>query len=532
MASRGFAAFDEARSRGDMNEVLLSVTSGHFIPLLRYTKSTPGLFLPNSIYPSENGWGGDQRYTSANGFFNVSSLAAPPLLSVFALENFYLSPQTSADVDQLSKAFPTLYNYQMWLHDHRMGKILHPFESGVELSHPMWTDALKDVIAEMKAKSWTVTVPDDVKASIHYPTDQPDVYLACLYLLQGDPTVEFEMFDPMFTAFITASDIAIYQIGVILDDKNEKVSSQAFSTVTKWAKATDAKTEALWNSATSRYSPIVVVNNATLQFSTPPGSIADFSPLFGFYSSIREKSLSTPDYYMPEYRLDSMTASVLSSAEPVSFNCGGSSPYPTTPCDMLPSPASMVVDPFMNYVAGRGFQQQNEVGVAHFLRNSTLEMICANYGDVCKFSHFYTYSTGDGVADSQCPNNDAAMPAAVVLGELTTELPFSFSSAPPLNNNWVLVIIVSELFIVFGVSVGCLVLSVNLFRKLRHQRKIEEDNIIAGHDYDDQDEFEGLLAFERRGILGEIEEGQAPIEEKKPGMWSILMSVGEVLSPW
>jgi hypothetical protein len=100
-----------------------------------------------------------------------------------ALENFYLSPQTPSDVDMLSSAFVPLYAYSAFLHVKRQGRIHHPFESGVPLSHPFWDEALKATISDMNAAGWSPStpVPDSVKESLMYP-ESDDVYLACLYV--------------------------------------------------------------------------------------------------------------------------------------------------------------------------------------------------------------------------------------------------------------------------------------------------------------------------------------------------------------
>jgi hypothetical protein len=141
----------------------------------------------------------------------------------------------------------------------------------------------------------------------------------------------------------------------------------------------------------------------------------------------------------------------------------------------------------------------------------------------------YEYKTGDAIEDAECPNMNSAVAAATVASLLSTELEFSFESAPPLNNSWVLVIIVCELFLVFAISVTCLVLSINLFRKLRRERQNEEEGRLV---YEDQVEFEGLLAFDQSGILHGDEEEEEEEVVKQPSMWNIIMSVGEHLSPW
>jgi len=259
-------------------------------------------------------------------------------------------------------------------------------------------------------------------------------------------------------------------------------------------------------------------------------SLSEYSSLFGFYSAIREADYETPDYYMQGFRLDSMIGSLLAPDATPTFDCGGRFPYPMNACI---EGVARVVDPMTNYFASRGAMLQGAVGVGAFLRNVTIEMVCEK-GDteMCDFRRFYDYEGTQIIADAECPNGNAASAAATVASLLSDTSDFKFDSAPPINNTWVLVIIVCELFVVFGVSVSCLALSVNLFRKLRRERRDEEARGLEN--FDDHVEFEGLLAFDQSGVFRQEEFGGEEEEEekKKPGMWSILMSVGEVLSPW
>ena len=125
-------------------------------------------YSTNSIYPSELGWADDAfnqsfsdtyapaTYESADDLCprNVSGgLVGPPWHAVVALENFYISKQTQSDVEALRSAFSPLFNLHSYLHTKRLPfelNILHPFESDLPLSNPMWEAALQEAIGVMK----------------------------------------------------------------------------------------------------------------------------------------------------------------------------------------------------------------------------------------------------------------------------------------------------------------------------------------------------------------------------------------------
>ena len=273
LASRALApiAYSTAtRARNDLSEVIATMDKESRIPLLRYTAATDGVYLPNSIYPSEHGWNAaGSPPTSANNLFKVSTLLAPPFAAVVALENFYLSSQNTADVDFLEGLFAPLYNYNSYLHGTRLGRIHHPFESGIPLSNPVWETILEQVIADMHASNFTLAtpVPASVKASPLYPpTDE--VYTACLYLLTlPNPSATWSMTDVFFTAMLTASDVALYQISVVLKDKNAGgvVSSKMAGQLSAWIRECDGRLEALWDPTVGMYAGRVGDGNRTLR---------------------------------------------------------------------------------------------------------------------------------------------------------------------------------------------------------------------------------------------------------------------------
>jgi hypothetical protein len=62
------------------------------------------------------------------------------------------------------------------------------------------------------------------------------------------------MEDTTFTSLLTASDVALYQIAVILEDKNSggAPSSTTKKTLDAWVAAADQNVESLWDDSTKR----------------------------------------------------------------------------------------------------------------------------------------------------------------------------------------------------------------------------------------------------------------------------------------
>ena len=123
-------------------------------------------------------------------------------------------------------------------------------------------------------------------------------------------------------------------------------------------------------------------------------------------------------------------------------------PIPSSGCNYIDTARDGQIDPFVNWIAARGFEMQNSKGVGHWIRNSTIDLICgqpysSNWGTCANlFPAHFDHSTGAPMP-GVCGNASAATAAAFV--SLVYEDPvLSFESAPPLNTNWVLVIIVAE----------------------------------------------------------------------------------------
>ena len=260
------------------------------IPLLRYavpTSSNPSSTSPyssGSIYPSELGWtkGAFNQSLDANYVpsafssddslcpHNVSGgLVGPPWHAVVALENFYISKQTSADVDALRSSFPPLFNLHSYLHTKRLPfalNILHPFESDVPLSNPMWEAALEEAVGVMKDEGWTPSppVPEEVKSLPEFP-DNEDVYHASLYLIEclahysyetklASENCPFGMIDVGFASALAAGDVALKQIALILKDKNVATASSSQEVALNgWVGGATATIESLWNEQHKSY---------------------------------------------------------------------------------------------------------------------------------------------------------------------------------------------------------------------------------------------------------------------------------------
>ncbi|GMH71710.1 hypothetical protein TrLO_g15427 [Triparma laevis f. longispina] len=565
--SRAYAGGgNSVRSSSELSSLLDSQTSTSSIPLLRYpsTNDNDSPYLPNSIYPSELGWTNDAFNRSDNDAYipgstptssnmncpkNVSSISGPPYHAVISLENFYFSPQTSLDVENLQSEFNAIYEYHEYLHTKRLPfemNVIHPFESGVELGNPMWEEALEEAIGVYEDEGWTPNppVPDSVRNLPTFPSNEK-IYYASLYLLECishfntevkliSENCPFSMVDVGFASALAAGDVALKQIALILKEKNKEVGGGVEGVLNGWVEKSGDMIESLWDEGSKKYSNRISTNANTTHFMTTSNVATDFFPPFGLYSSVRAASTVIDNKEMLNSRLDSLVFNLLEEFGDDSFACGVM-PIPGSGCKSIHRNRDGEIDPFINWVAARGFEMQNAKGVGHWIRNSTIDLVCGqpfseNWGECDElFPRHFNYDTGAPLP-GVCKNASAVTAAAFV--NLVFQDPvLSFESAPPLNTTWVLVIIVAELVVAFSIGIMCTVFSVNLFKKLRKDKTEHAEDSMFDNIRNDQLEQLGLVGWE--GGLGEggIKDGSdtEANEDEIGSSWSAIKSFVKVL---
>lgn len=131
--------------------------------------------------------------------WSTNTLMAMPSHATTILETFYLSNQTSEDVDNLQFFYDRLERWHEYLHQKvatncsAVGDtntttfpcilIRHPMETEIDINSPIWkTTALNNLTQIAKQKHFESNIPISVKGKFDYPGD--DMYNTYLYLLQ------------------------------------------------------------------------------------------------------------------------------------------------------------------------------------------------------------------------------------------------------------------------------------------------------------------------------------------------------------
>jgi len=425
--------------------------------------------------------------------------------------------------------------------------IIHPWESMIDSSSPIWKSIFEilNLEQEIKEKNWTpdFSIPKEVKNSPNYPG--ASMYNITLYLLEClSKTIDinvaddknlmdrkssdyenqilqkcpFAMLDVGYASALAKSDESLLEISKILVQKDfpQQPSPAQMNNMKKWWNQSNFILKStLWNEKYQSFLPnLIVEEKKKLEASYLPtdtmftkkapskwkGSekkktFSDASLL----SSYSSRSLPVPivDNFMALYgtikldnqKIQSTAFSLLQSEGKFSFNCGNFPIYSIGGCDLKELDQALI-SPLYNYYIAKGFHQNNEIALSHFLQMSTLNLICSlpntnndNFSDNClekrvfanaynATSHFPILGSFSNLACS----NSSTLTAAVVYNLLIPDIPFQYEPAPPLPNYWVFALIATELFVALSIGIGCIVLSLNLIQKLKVDK--EEDTFV------------------------------------------------------
>jgi hypothetical protein len=123
-----------------------------------------------------------------NSFDNINvwssnTLMASPYHATTILEVFYLSNQTTVDVDNMAFFYGKLKSWHKYLHDKTTAKCIesdasdlttypcltvhHPWETEIDMQSPVWKTALNRLKDEVAISGWNplLEIPDAVKES-------------------------------------------------------------------------------------------------------------------------------------------------------------------------------------------------------------------------------------------------------------------------------------------------------------------------------------------------------------------------------
>ena len=408
--------------------------------------------------------------------------------------------------------------------------VRHPWETEIEMTSPLWGYALANVTKVVADAGWTpkFDVPTSVKSSFDYPGD--DAYNTLLYLLDSlsdrsggfdgllandeRPFPLFQMVDVGYTSALAKADRDLQQIGQILSDKHVIAQPSRYSAevATGRTRRSGGMLHRMWDDDRGTFLNAIVnhthdassmySSNITTSLELPLGSNFDalWTPL----------SNST--------KVEQMTAHLLQRSGRYSFYCGDYPLWSSGGCGESEDSALILL--LRNYRVSKGLRNNEEVGLAHFLERSSLNLICglpnSDESDLPNCSESRRLARAFN-ATSGLPLGGPAstLTAAIVLDFLHPDKAFKYKCGPPISTSSVIVLIAMELVVAFGVGLTCLLLSLNLMRRATAD---EEGDAFLQIIRDQQPEME-LLVQSPAEDTGEMNNNYEAANE--PGPWSL-----------
>lgn len=460
-----------------------------------------------------------QEYTFVHELNITSSgrLSALPIHATSILEIFYLSNQTSSDLNKLEFYFGRLYKMHSYWLDYVMKycdddisgnkvpcyNIIHPWESLVDDNSPQWGQLLSHIDAIIKEEGWEPP-PGTIIRNHNPPND--DVDKAMIYLLQchADATnitdtvkkngkeskmgdyeeklikrCPFAMLDVSHLAVLTRSNYDLYQIGKILHDlhSSKAPSKTQLVTMEYWIDLTARLNARVWNEELGRYASrnMLFQKNQTSQEYDFVGT-EDFSDAHNAADLMVSWNIEADSA-----RFMSMVVfPLLDKNADFSFNCG-SYPIRSWACHKgdsndTNSTAEPTIQPLINYWVSLGLENNGANGLGKFVQQSTLQFMCQDSYEFdsmpigcSKFTFSNAYNAQNGLpaeGSSSCDLTTTAS-GAILYNLLVPDKPLSFKPSPPIQNGWVIVLVVALIMVVFSIGLSCLLLSLNMMRRLK-----------------------------------------------------------------
>ena len=544
--------------------ILSSAGSNGFIPRYRYatdwnvsarkmsaTMNTTTLqdgsetyYISGTAYPSPNMFGkAPFSYTATsrtidNDFpatFVSGRVSSPPFHATAALHSFYLSNQTDADLLGLRRAYDGLWHYHRFLHEGLMRgcikdsddnggewnqtnfvpcyNIIHPWESDIEQSSPLWKEAMQPTIEKMKKENWSPSfeIPKEVTESFDYPKED-GVYDAMLYLVecQRNATTQFEAaqngtrrnggadalnmyaFEPYLlqrcpfamlvvgnAAALARADQDLVTMGEILGEEDipqmNRPSRSELDAVATWSAQSRMVLDSLWDrdrrSYLSRslvFERMSPIHNDTNPYAASNKTVTLHVPIA---SNFMATWVNLPE--VSDNRATAMLFQLLQREGEHAFNCDEYLIRSTGGCEN-----KAIIDPTTNYWVSYGLVHSGASGLGRYIRNSTLNLVCnlpnvdSTNLSICPedvtFPDAYDALTGTALYKGGCGPTFTTS-AAVVFNMLVPDKPFKYVATPPLSSSWVIFLIALELFIALGIGLSCVLLSVRMMRRLNSE---------------------------------------------------------------
>lgn len=465
----------------------------------------------NRAPPSSSMDESDVRIWSSN------TISASPYHATSVLELFYLSNQTDADVQMLLYFHTKLHKWHDYLHTQIILNctssntafssrtvnhmtpcltIVHPWESEIELTSPLWKYALDNVTQIVIEQGWKpkFEVPTSIKGKFDYPGD--GTYSTLLYLLENlsideDDVSLFQLVDVGFTSALTKADQDLQTIDQILVDKHviAQPSRYAMDLAAERSHRSKGMLHRMWNDDEGSFF-IAIVNN-TLNDKTEYSS--NYTTMVELPLGSNFNALWTP--LLNSTMLEPMSSHLLESSGRYSFNCGVYPIWSYGHCDKSDN-NSALINLLLNYRVSKGLRYNNEGGLAHYLESSTLNLICGlpNADELhlidCTAQQSQMAWAFNATSHQPLGRMTSTLTAAIVLDFFYPDKLFKYESGPPISASGVIVLIAMELVVAFLVGSTCLLLSLNLMRRAKAD---EEGDTFVQIIRDQQPEIELLV---------------------------------------
>ena len=273
--------------------------------------------------------------------------------------------------------------------------------------------------------------------------------------------------------------------------------------------------DALYDYDVMSFLPRFLQNDSTIPIIIP--TIHNFMPFYG-----KDYTNEDDDDYNPAI-VESLAFQLLGNYSDFSFHCT-QYPYPTYGCNHDDDNA-ITISPLMNYWISDGLIRnvEDELGLTSiYIRNSTFNLICdlpntelSNYTNDCPsistFASSYDIINYQPLCHDKC-SKSWSITAATTYDSIIPDKPFEYTKAPPLTNVGVLILIILELALALSVGIGCLVLSLNIMRRLNADDEFDtlvkslhflDENAVAG--LDTLEDLYGVDSSRRESVTGSEE---------------------------
>lgn len=482
----------------------------------------PKLFKANKLTPShKNVW-------------SSNTIMAIPYHASAILELFYLSNQTSLDVESLTFFYGKLLAWQNFLHDRVIKKCIemfstvdseknqayqpcivvnHPWETEIDMHSPILNNSLNRLNDEVLSWGWSPSfeIPEGVK-TFDYPGDE--AYTSLLYLLDclsnktSDDVQDrhmssdniqaacpFSMIDVGFTAALAKSDEDLRQIQQILSDKNRISYSQREAEIAHTKIHTSKQMlNALWNEPSGIYFNRVVSLQLGYngRYSSNKTTELDDAVAYNFMGMWTSLANAT--------RIAHMTTQMIQRSGNFSYGCGEYPLWSVGGCTKSNSSgthrSSPRIFPLVNYRIATGLKR-NGAGMQQYIQTSTLNLICGtansdesnltNCNENLLFASTFDASTHRSLGKSAC-GLTSTLTASIVLDLLSADKTFSYDSSPPISNSSIIFLIAVEMIIAMAIGLSCLILSLNLVRRANiHEDGDKFFNVSEHHEISEQE---------------------------------------------